>query len=298
MGLVNRPSTQRRLRGANVHERRAQLGSRVAVRRTSVAPGAPESAPDGVGAPRPGGGFDASRLRAPESAAPYVRPARRHAALRVSTVLVWGGGALVLFGVLLIAAVGVERWFGPAADPSAVARTPVPSLPELAVAGPVGSAAHAQQLVRVRAEAFAACVHRAGGVDGTRPADLTGASTGPTTTAPPYGRCDSARAIGIAPSAITRRGKHGPIDGRGARSGLGLFTVHGEREAWLLQYDAAGRGWGYSFAADGTVEVQCRTPKGRLCWHLEDEPAGALFLGDHATVAFLAAVLQVGRAAG
>lgn len=248
--------------------------------------------------------FDVDRVRALEAEVPYVRPSRERQA-RLSTVLLWGGGVLTLVGVLLIAAVGVERWFGSEPAPRAVVPEASPSVASLVVPGPRGSAAHAQDLVRGRAEAFAACVFRKGG--GARGAadrgDRVGAPGGAgrpegSSGGLPYDRCDSARAIGIDPSAISRRGQHGPIAGRGARSGLGLFTLHGGREAWLLQYDASGVGWGYSFAADGTVESQCRTRKGRLCWHLEDEPAGALFLGDDATVAALQAAMRGGRAAG
>lgn len=230
---------------------------------------------------------------------------RRSRRYDLGTALLWGGGFLVLIAVLFIAANGAQRVFG---DDSATAgelpAAHASSLPDLAVAGPPGSAAHAQQLVRTRAEAFADCVFRAGAssVGGAAraaaAAGASGAGSAAVGAAPPaYGACDAGRAIGVDPSEISRRGAHGPIDGRGARSGLGLFTVHGGREAWLLQYDASGTGWGYSFDARGGVEAQCRTVKGRLCWDLENDPAGALFLGDDATVAVLGSVLRAGRTA-
>lgn len=212
----------------------------------------------------------------------------------------------MLLAALFIAANGAQRVFG---DESATAgelpQAPAAGLPEFAVAGPPGSAADAQQLVRVRAEAFADCVFRAtvaslGGTAGSaRASGATGVPAGGAGAEPPaYAACATGRAIAVDPSDISRRGAHGPIDGRGARRGLGLFTVHGGREAWLLQYDASGTGWGYSFDARGNVEAQCRTVKGRLCWNLENDPAGALFLGDDATVAVLGQVLRAGRAAG
>lgn len=203
----------------------------------------------------------------------------------------------MLVAALFIAANGAQRVFG---DGSAAA-APLPAadvsaLPDLAVAGPPGSAAHAQQLVRGRAEAFADCVFRAGASSRGAAGAMAGGAGG--AVAPPaYLACDAGRAFGVDASEISRRGTHGPIDGRGARSGLGVFTVHGGREAWLLQYDASGTGWGYSFDARGVVEAQCRTVKGRLCWDLERDPAGALFLGDEATVAVLGSVLRAGRTA-
>lgn len=275
--MVQRPATPQRLRAASAREG-------VAARDRRVPAGAhPEVRRPIREVPPP---FDVDRVRTLEPELPYRRPTRQRRGIRqMSTALIWAGGILVLVGVLLFAAKGADRWLGAGAA-TAGAAPPAQSVPasEFAIDGMPGSAARAQQLVRVRAEAFASCVFKAGGV----------ASSG----APPYGRCDSARALGIDPQAISRRGKHGPIAGRGARGGLGLFTVHGEREAWLLQYDTSGRGWGYSFASDGTVAAQCRTVKGRLCWHLEDEPAGALFLGDDATVAALSAVLRGGLAGG
>lgn len=234
------------------------------------------------------------RVRTPESGRRSgIRvAAQRWTARSVPSAWLVVGLALATVGALTAALVGGRLAAHDATADASSVREPAPPLPELAVEGPPGSAAHAQLLVRVRAEAFADCVFRASlGAEQT-------ASRAQGTAAPPYGACDAARPIGLDPSDVSRRGAHGPIDGRGARRGLGIFTLHGQREAWLLQYDAAGRGWGYSFDADGTARVQCRTVKGRLCWFAEQDPAGALFLGDRATELALAAVLRAGRGTG
>ncbi len=199
----------------------------------------------------------------------------------------------------------------PAVAQAQAAALRAPALPDPGGPYAAGSAEAAQADITAIAETFADCVYRAatsgpaasGGAAQPGPADnaaATDAESSAATTdpaAPPYGACLRARHLGLTPGAVARRGDHGPIDGRGARNAVGVFTVHGEREAFLLKYDAAATGWGYAFDANGTVQAVCRTPKGRECWHAEEERPGALFLGDFRTEQVLGAVLRLGRSA-
>ena len=183
------------------------------------------------------------------------------------------------------------RWYVGDGDVAAGAEPLIaataPALPDDGGPFPGGTAEQAQHEVRLAAVAFADCVFRAGGAG--RLADAQ---------APPYEACLRSSSLGLVDGSITRRGSHGPIDGRGARDEFGVFTVHGGREAFLLQYDDAGRGWGFSFDGYGEVAPECRTAKGRECWFAEDERPGALFLGDSETARVLAATLRLGRAQG
>ncbi len=190
--------------------------------------------------------------------------------------------------MLWMATQAPARWYDAgAASEQALVPVYAPALPDDGGPFPAGSPRQAQHQARLVAEAFADCVHRARGQLGLE----AGAP-------PPYGRCVKARSFGLTPSDVGRRGRHGPIAGRGARNQLGVFTGHRGAAAYLLQYDAAGRGWGFAFAATGRVAPVCRTIKGRVCWDAEYERPGALFLGDAGTASVLEAVLELGRAPG
>lgn len=171
---------------------------------------------------------------------------------------------LVLVGLAALALLGRAVALGVqtrSSDASVRQQAPLRvDLPEGSFAA--GSAGHAQLAIKILAERFAACAARTGDV-------LV---------------CTDPIEMNLEPAgAFDRVGARGPAEGAGARSGVGVFSEAARGAVHLIQYDAAGRGWGYRFDRRGAVAPECWSIRGQRCRGAKAEKAGAGFLDDAGT---------------